>query len=202
MSTDAIEMPSYFSKMIDNETDHFVPKFEAALNKIFDRFDSNADGYMSRPDIVNFTAASNGVGFDEDELDEIILYFAMDADAAKEANIDPELACKQLSRGGFLDFFHLQTLADPRETMRDLRRLGFNEDFDLVHEDWNVEKHRAQKKLDGLSSSEDEEDDEEDGEEDGHCEDSDCEGCCGDECGSDCDGECGTDDEEDEEDEE
>ena len=94
--------------------DWFTHEAASALETAFTRFDRDGDNALCEAELQAFArACNNGVAFEREELDEIRTYFdTNEADA--------------LTRKGFLQLYHTQTVARPADTWKDLKALGFN----------------------------------------------------------------------------
>ena len=102
--------------------DWFTHDAAKALEQTFLRFDTDRDGALCTPELQAFARACNGgEEFDEDELEQIKKYFQTDAKHA-------------LTRKGFLQMYHTQTVARPNDTWKDLQALGFNHRLELSAE--------------------------------------------------------------------
>jgi hypothetical protein len=91
---------------------------QGALESVFARFDADHDGALSETELQAFARACNGgETFEDEELDEIRQFF----------DTTPH-GC--LTRKGFLQMYHTQTLARPHDTWSDLKALGFNNNLE------------------------------------------------------------------------
>src|SRR5690349_17170058 len=95
-------------QLIDDDTDEFHPKCKEALEEIFHRFDLDKDGALNDEELNNFAIACNEKPFSEEDKQQIRDYF----DVTKD---------QHLTERGFLEMYHIQTSAEPKETWRDLR---------------------------------------------------------------------------------
>lgn len=94
------------------DDDWLAPGFEAVLTEIFSRFDADGDGSLSVPELQAFVRACNGgEEMDEDELSQLSA-FHVDAKG-------------QMTRRGFFEMMHLQTMARPEDSWADLKALGY-----------------------------------------------------------------------------
>jgi hypothetical protein len=95
------------------EDDWLAPGFEAVLSEIFSRFDADGDGSLSVPELQSFVRACNdGEEMDEDELSQVNSF-----------HVDVK---GQLTRRGFFEMMHLQTMARPEDSWADLKALGYD----------------------------------------------------------------------------
>ena len=96
------------------EGDWFTHKCQTALEQTFARFDTDCDGALNVAELQAFARVCNGgEPFDDDEIDQIGQFFE-----TNDANA--------LTRKGFLQMYHTQTVARPSDTWKDLSALGFN----------------------------------------------------------------------------
>jgi len=101
---------------------NFRPLFEKTLKEIFNRFDVDKDKKLSPEELSNFSITCNGKPFDETVLDDIRKFLAVDEKG-------------YLLEEGFLQMYSLQTVTDPNETWKDLKKLGYSkDDFIVVRE--------------------------------------------------------------------
>ncbi|TPX57203.1 hypothetical protein PhCBS80983_g03983 [Powellomyces hirtus] len=101
------------------DLDDFTPAAESAFREIFARFDADGDGALSPAEVDAFAVAANGEKFDKATHAELVSSFET-------------TAAGFLTLAGFLDMLHLQSLADPEETWKDLATLGYAEDLTLL----------------------------------------------------------------------
>ncbi|KAJ3055159.1 hypothetical protein HK097_011313 [Rhizophlyctis rosea] len=99
-------------KPLLDDNDQFLPEVQKALLEIFDKFDLDKDGKLNNAELDAFAVASNGEPFDDASLNDLFANF--DNDKGK------------LTKDGFLDMFHLQTLSDEDETYKDLEKHGYS----------------------------------------------------------------------------
>jgi Ca2+-binding EF-hand superfamily protein len=99
--------------LLDDTTDDLTEKFKNVLIEIFTRFDEDKDGSLSDKELDAFTTACNGTILSADEKQDIKTHFQKD----DKGNLTQE---------GFLEMYHMQTSADPKETWKDLKKLGYN----------------------------------------------------------------------------
>ena len=93
---------------------------QGALESVFARFDADHDSALSEPELQAFARACNGgETFEDEELDEIRQFFETTPNGC-------------LTRKGFLQMYHTQTLARPHDTWSDLKALGFNNNLERV----------------------------------------------------------------------
>ncbi|KDO33940.1 hypothetical protein SPRG_01819 [Saprolegnia parasitica CBS 223.65] len=98
--------------LLINEKGELTGPFAHALKRIFQKYSEGTNALTSEQ-LNNFSKACNdGKGFTEQELNEIHMYFDCDEN-------------KGLTQRGFCDMYHTQTSAEPSETWKDLRKLGF-----------------------------------------------------------------------------
>ncbi|KAF0697374.1 Aste57867_11926 [Aphanomyces stellatus] len=98
--------------LLINEKGELTPAFIHALKRIFQKF-AEGGNTLSSEQLNNFSKACNdGKGFTPNELNEIHMYFECDEN-------------KGLTTRGFCDMYHTQTSAEPSETWKDMRKLGF-----------------------------------------------------------------------------
>ncbi|KAJ3041588.1 hypothetical protein HDV00_009065 [Rhizophlyctis rosea] len=122
-------MPTRAPLLDDN--DQFTPKAQKALLEIFTKYDKDTDGLLNKEELDAFATDSNGEPvaypsypnpsfrvFDQDSLDDLF------------ANFDNEDG--KLTKDGFLDMFHLQTLSDEDETYKDLENHGYGPDLEKL----------------------------------------------------------------------
>ena len=118
-------------ELLDNEGD-FTDRCREVLTEVFQRFDKDSDGALNDEELdqfstvsyfvdifVNFVKACNGKPFDKDSKEEIKTYFKLD----KNGN---------LTLNGFMEMYHMQTSSEPKETWRDLQKLGYNKKLEKV----------------------------------------------------------------------
>ncbi len=105
--------------LIDDDTDEFHPKCKAALEEIFHRFDIDQDGALNDRELDQFALACNGNPFSESDRQQIKEFFDINQQ-------------ESLTEKGFLEMYHTQTSAEPKETWRDLRKLGYNNNLELA----------------------------------------------------------------------
>jgi len=80
------------------------------------------DKKLSPEELSNFSITCNGKPFDETVLDDIRKFLAVDEKG-------------YLLEEGFLQMYSLQTITDPNETWKDLKKLGYSkDDFIVVRE--------------------------------------------------------------------
>jgi Ca2+-binding EF-hand superfamily protein len=94
----------------------FTPAAEAVFGEMFSRFDRDADGALDNKEIQLWANACNSKPFTQAELDEI----RDNLDHNKEGN---------LSLKGFLNFYLLQSSSHPKETWKDLKKLGYTKEL-------------------------------------------------------------------------
>ena len=93
--------------------DELSHQLQAALEATFARFDCDGDGALSTDELQAFARCCNdGEGFDEEELKELRFFHVNEAG--------------NLTLKGFLQMYHTQTVARPRDTWQDLKALGFD----------------------------------------------------------------------------
>jgi hypothetical protein len=95
------------------DDDWLAPGFQAVLSEVFSRFDADGDGSWSVPELQAFVCACNGEEMDEDELSQLNA-FHVDAKG-------------QMTRRGFFEMMHLQTMARPEDSWADLKALGYHD---------------------------------------------------------------------------
>ncbi|ETW07927.1 hypothetical protein H310_02330 [Aphanomyces invadans] len=98
--------------LLISDRGELTPAFIHVLKRIFQKF-SEGTNALTSDQLNNFSKACNdGKGFTAKELNEIHMYFDCDEN-------------KGLTQRGFCDMYHTQTSAEPSETWKDLRKLGF-----------------------------------------------------------------------------
>ncbi|CAK4659075.1 hypothetical protein LEN26_012908 [Aphanomyces euteiches] len=98
--------------LLITEKGELTPAFIHALKRIFQRF-AEGGSSLNSEQLNNFSkACNNGKGFTQQELNEIHMYFDCDEN-------------KGLTQRGFCDMYHTQTSAEPSETWKDMKTLGF-----------------------------------------------------------------------------
>ncbi|ORY06716.1 hypothetical protein K493DRAFT_203001 [Basidiobolus meristosporus CBS 931.73] len=107
--------------LFDEEEDTLHPLLEKALYEIFERFDEDKDGALNEKELEAFSSATNGEPFDEDTIEEIKDNFDINDDG-------------HLTKKGFYQMYHLQTLSEPEETWKDLKKHGYNDQLELTEE--------------------------------------------------------------------
>lgn len=116
--SDYSNLPEFF-----DEEDAFLPKVAIVLRQIFDRFDVNKDAVLDETELAAYFQFTNGKedgdGFDAEMQQEIRDNFDVDNQG-------------RLTVNGFLEMYQLQTLSDPEETLNDLKKHGFDENFDPI----------------------------------------------------------------------
>lgn len=92
--------------------------FEAVLTKLFISFLENpTDKALTLENLKKFSMICNdGKPFSDEEIKEIQTYFQCDEN-------------KGLTLKGFKDMYHTQSSAEPMETWRDMKKLGFDKDL-------------------------------------------------------------------------
>ena len=111
-SGSSMHMPPQPPALLDDD-DWLAPPLEAALGEVFCRFDADADGAWSTAELQSFARTCNGGDeFGEAELSQVG-EFTTDGHG-------------RLTRRGFLEMMHLQTMARPEDTWADLRALGYD----------------------------------------------------------------------------
>jgi len=96
--------------------DSMTPQFHQVLEQVFERFDVNKDGALDKSELNTFHLTVNG-------------------EPLKDASfqvLTENLECNSsgaLTLNGFKNFYHLQTLSDSNETLKDLKALGFDSDL-------------------------------------------------------------------------
>lgn len=113
--------------------DWFSSAAQTALEQTFARFDEDGDGLLCVAELQAFARACNaGEEFGQDELDDL-KHFDTNGEGA-------------LTRKGFMQMYHMQTIARPADTWADLKALGFdgqlksaNAASDRPHKDAPVE---------------------------------------------------------------
>ena len=112
------------AKILDSKGEWFTNKAELVFKEIFDRFDVDKDDAWNVSEIQSFAEYTNGVKFTQEELKEI----KNNLQHNKDGN---------LTRQGFLDFYHLQTQSHKDETWKDLHKLGYTNQLrrreDAIH---------------------------------------------------------------------
>lgn len=94
---------------------------QATLEQIFRRFDIDVDGALSIEELQAFARACNdGEAFGEDELEDL-RYFQTNEQG-------------HLTKYGFLQMYHTQTVARPADTWQDLKALGYDNSLALLPE--------------------------------------------------------------------
>ncbi len=105
--------------LIDDQTDDFTEKCRQALTEIFQRFDLDKDGSLNEAELDAYAMVCNEKVLSQEEKGEIKTYFKLD----EKGNLTLE---------GFLDMYHMQTSADPKETWKDLRKFGYDKKLNKV----------------------------------------------------------------------
>jgi Ca2+-binding EF-hand superfamily protein len=101
--------------LLDDE-DWFTPSAERVLTEIFEKFDVDKDGALNKNELDAFATATNGTPFDKETLQEI-----KDAFDVNEK--------EDLTKKGFFEMYHLQTLSEPKETWKDIKKHGYNKNL-------------------------------------------------------------------------
>ena len=97
-----------------DDDDWLAPGFEAILTEVFSFFDVDTDGSFSVAELQAFVRACNdGEEMDEEEIGQMNSF---DTDAKG-----------QMTRRGFFEMMHLQTMARPEDSWADLTALGYDE---------------------------------------------------------------------------
>ncbi|KAI9199531.1 uncharacterized protein BJ171DRAFT_517844 [Polychytrium aggregatum] len=104
-------------ELLDDE-DALIPAAAKALTEIFARFDVDQDGALNLQELNAFATATNGKPFDQESIDEIQEYFNCTDDGA-------------LTLIGFFEMYQMQTLSEPEETWKDLKRHGYDDNLVL-----------------------------------------------------------------------
>jgi len=95
------------------EGDWISERFQVVLSEVFDQFDVDGDGSLSRGELSAFSVAANaGTELDADEIEQLRQFFETD----KNGN---------LTRKGFFQMYQMQTQARSGDTWKDLKRLGY-----------------------------------------------------------------------------
>ncbi|KAF7723488.1 hypothetical protein EC973_001999 [Apophysomyces ossiformis] len=110
---------TYPLSILVDDDDEFLPKVEKILKEVFDRFDKDNDGVWKLEELQDFAEATNGRAFDQSVIDEIVDSFDVDRN-------------KDLTYKGFYQMYHMQTLSDPEETLKDFKKHGYDNNLDLV----------------------------------------------------------------------
>eukprot|EP01103_Thecamoeba_quadrilineata_P011819 TRINITY_DN2914_c0_g1_i2.p2 TRINITY_DN2914_c0_g1~~TRINITY_DN2914_c0_g1_i2.p2 ORF type:complete len:117 (-),score=27.96 TRINITY_DN2914_c0_g1_i2:61-411(-) len=107
------------AELLDEETLDLSTKFQKVLKKVFERFDIDKNGVLSREELLHFFKTCNDQDTDFDD-------FYQNLTACFECNNDGALTEK-----GFLDMYHLQTSGDEEETWKDIHKWGYNDQLEL-----------------------------------------------------------------------
>jgi len=108
------------NKFINEEGD-LSEDFNNLLEDLFRRFDVDGDGLLNNVELQEFAkTCNNGRDFSEKELDEIKTCLECD---------DGRLKLR-----GFKEMFHIQTVSDHSETVKDLAKLGYGSDLQPLGE--------------------------------------------------------------------
>jgi Ca2+-binding EF-hand superfamily protein len=103
--------------LIDEDGEMSI-KFEKCLNEIFDKFDINHDDCLDITELQAFAKATNhGKSLSQEDLTQITDFFDCNDSGA-------------LTRLGFAQMYHTQTVGDKNETWRDLTTHGYNHDLE------------------------------------------------------------------------
>ncbi|KAI8985086.1 hypothetical protein BDB01DRAFT_788868 [Pilobolus umbonatus] len=113
------EEDQVYKLLVDSESGEFRPKVEKILKDIFNNFDKDKDGKWNLKEIQDFATATNGRPFQDSVIDEIIESFEVDQD-------------NNLLYSGFYQMYHMQTIAEPEETLKDFKKHGYDDNLDLV----------------------------------------------------------------------
>ena len=105
-------MTDKFDLLLDEE-DAFLPHITEKLTEIFGRFDEDKDGVLNDGELSEYFRATNGQPMGKDVKKEIQEAFDVDKDG-------------NLTAKGFIEMYQLQTLADPDETIKDLKAHGYD----------------------------------------------------------------------------
>ncbi|PBK78059.1 uncharacterized protein ARMOST_03621 [Armillaria ostoyae] len=104
------------AKLLDEEGD-ITPEFEAALRVIFNKYASPSSNTLSRAQIQQYFLDTNGVASPDSQIDEIMEFMDVDENTG------------DLSFGGFMQIYQLQTENDEAETWKDLEKHGYDRDL-------------------------------------------------------------------------
>lgn len=88
-----------------------------ALDHIFKKYDLDLDNSLCPAELAAFATATNGAPFTTEDLDEIHMYFTCDDNG--------------LTKQGFYEMYHTQSMADSSETWRDLKAHGVGDNFEI-----------------------------------------------------------------------
>ncbi|KAK0503165.1 hypothetical protein EDD18DRAFT_1136624 [Armillaria luteobubalina] len=102
------------AKLLDEEGD-VTPEFEAALRVMFNKYASPSSNTLSREKIQQYFLDTNGVASPDSQIDEIMEFMDVDENTG------------DLSFGGFMQIYQLQTENDEAETWKDLH--GYDRDL-------------------------------------------------------------------------
>lgn len=105
---------------IDEENDCLTKAFESALEEVFERFSTNKTS-LSNEDLNEFHKAVNDEPIGEAALE--FLQGSFDVDEKE-----------QITLSGFKEFYMLQTSNVASETLKDLKKLGYNEKLEKISE--------------------------------------------------------------------
>ena len=102
------------AQLLDPSCEHgLTDKFRIVLREVFERFDEDKDGGLSREELQNFAVAANaGSDLEDDEVEQLQQFF--------ETNDKGHLTLK-----GFFQMYHMQTMARSSDTWKDMQRLGY-----------------------------------------------------------------------------
>ncbi|KAK0483538.1 hypothetical protein IW261DRAFT_960033 [Armillaria novae-zelandiae] len=104
------------TKLLDEEGD-ITSEFEAALRDIFNKYASPSYNTLSRAQIQQYFLDTNGVASPDSQIDEIMEFMDVDENTG------------DLSFGGFMQIYQLQTENDEAETWKDLEKHGYDRDL-------------------------------------------------------------------------
>jgi hypothetical protein len=135
--------PSLKDLISDSDDPWLTPAFEGALTAAFSQLDQDKDGFLNEKELNLWCRSCNGRDFTSLEMQELKDNFFQSMEEETEAAADGK-SKDQSAKGdkkdpteiglkleGFLNFYFLQTSSEPRESIKDLDKLGLA---------WNKEK--------------------------------------------------------------
>ncbi|KAI8642298.1 hypothetical protein BD408DRAFT_186209 [Parasitella parasitica] len=98
-----------YDLMVDGKTCELKPKVEKILKDIFKKFDKDEDGKWNLKELQEFATATNDQAFEDSVIDEIRESFQVDGEG-------------RLLYEGFYEMYYMQTISEPKETLKDFKK--------------------------------------------------------------------------------
>jgi hypothetical protein len=113
---------------LDGVDPWLTPAFESALTAAFHSLDADHDNYLNQQELNSWCRKCNGRDFTATEMEELRENFFQsqeDQKSDQEANGANGNEQIGLRLEGFHNFYFLQTSSEPRESVKDLEKLGW-----------------------------------------------------------------------------